>query len=101
MLTDALTFASIAASVVGSAVGIVVVGVRARAYSRRSAGHAATPARLDADRLARLELAVDGIALEVERIGEGQRFLTRLHAAALDQRAPGTLSGGAEHAGPD
>jgi len=87
MLTDALTFASIAASVVG----IVVVGVRARAYWRRSAGHAATPARLGADRLARLELAVDGIALEVERIGEGQRFLTRLHASPLERNPAGAL----------
>jgi hypothetical protein len=30
------------------------------------------------DRLARLEHAVDAIALEVERISEGQRFTTKL-----------------------
>jgi hypothetical protein len=30
------------------------------------------------DRLARLEQAVDAIALEVERISEGQRFTTKL-----------------------
>lgn len=30
------------------------------------------------DRLTRLDQAVDSIALEVERIGEGQRFVTRL-----------------------
>lgn len=29
-------------------------------------------------RLARVEAAVESIALEVERIGEGQRFVTRL-----------------------
>ena len=28
----------------------------------------------------RLEQAVDSIAIEVERISEGQRFLTRLHS---------------------
>ena len=31
-----------------------------------------------ADRIARIETAVDTIALEVERISEGQRFVTRL-----------------------
>jgi hypothetical protein len=38
------------------------------------------PALADAsdDRLARLEQAVDSIAIEVERISEGQRFTTKL-----------------------
>jgi hypothetical protein len=31
-------------------------------------------------RLERLEQAVDAIALELERVGEGQRFVTRLLA---------------------
>ena len=31
-------------------------------------------------RMARVEQAVDAIALEVERVGEGQRYLTRLLA---------------------
>ena len=30
------------------------------------------------DRIARIEIAVESIALEVERISEGQRFTTRL-----------------------
>ena len=30
------------------------------------------------DRLARLEQAVESIAIEVERIGEGQRFVTKV-----------------------
>ena len=39
------------------------------------------------DRMARLEQAVDSIALEVERISEGQRFTTKLLAdrAAADR----------------
>jgi len=39
------------------------------------------------DRMARLEQAVDAIALEVERISEGQRFTTKLLAdrAAADR----------------
>jgi hypothetical protein len=40
------------------------------------------------DRLGRLETAVDSVALEVERIGEGQRFVSRLFA-----------EGGARHLG--
>jgi hypothetical protein len=36
----------------------------------------------NADRLARLESAVDSIAVEVERISEGQRFVTKLLAEA-------------------
>lgn len=41
-----------------------------------------TPERpaLDENRLQHLEQAVDAIALEVERISEGQRFTTRLLA---------------------
>ena len=33
---------------------------------------------VDEDRMARLEQAVEAIALEVERISEGQRFTTKL-----------------------
>jgi hypothetical protein len=41
--------------------------------------------------------ALDAIAEEVERIGEGQRFLTRImseqaNRAALPQRAPGVTT---------
>jgi hypothetical protein len=32
------------------------------------------------ERFSRLDQAIDSVAIEVERIGEGQRFLTRLHA---------------------
>lgn len=38
------------------------------------------------DRFARLDQSIDAIAVEVERIGEGQRFLTKLQT---DQRALG------------
>jgi len=39
------------------------------------------------DRLQRLEQAVDSIAVEVERISEGQRFLTRLQTERDEPRA--------------
>ena len=35
------------------------------------------PSRELADRLTRLEQAIDAVAIEVERVGEWQRFLTR------------------------
>jgi predicted transcriptional regulator len=52
--------------------------------------------RLDeiADRMNRIETAVDATAIEVERISEGQRFTTRLladraGAPALAEQSPG------------
>jgi hypothetical protein len=46
------------------------------------------------DRLTRLEQSIDAVAIEVERIGEGQRFMTRLFTENATSRAPG--EGGAE-----
>ena len=41
------------------------------------------------DRLTRLEQSVDAVAIEVERIGEGQRFMTRLFTERGTPRAAG------------
>jgi hypothetical protein len=52
----------------------------ARAYSRRMDAETRNP-RLPSevtDRLERMEHALDSIAIEVERITEGQRFTTKL-----------------------
>jgi len=60
---------------------ILAIGVPlARAYSRRMDAESRNP-RLPTevtDRLERMEHALDSIALEVERITEGQRFTTKL-----------------------
>ena len=40
------------------------------------------------ERMARLEMAVESLALEVERISEGQRFTTKLLSDAAKQMAP-------------
>ena len=40
---------------------------------------------VESERLLRLEQAVETIALETERIGEGQRYLTRLLAERADR----------------
>ena len=48
-----------------------------------------------ADRLERMEQGIEAVALEVERIGEGQRFVTQLMSdraqrAALPEGVPRT-----------
>jgi hypothetical protein len=48
-----------------------------RIWRRGAAAVAAIPQDIT-DRLTRLDQAVDSIAVEVERIGEGQRFVTRV-----------------------
>ena len=62
---------------------VIAIGLPiARAYARRvesSAGQRSLPPDVTA-RLERMEQAIDAIAVEVERISEGQRFTTRLLA---------------------
>jgi hypothetical protein len=41
------------------------------------------------DRLTHLQQSVDAVAIEVERIGEGQRFITRFFTENEIPRAPG------------
>ena len=48
--------------------------------SRRRAPRGGGDVTVGDDRMNRLENAVDAIAVEVERIGEGQRFVTKLLA---------------------
>jgi hypothetical protein len=43
--------------------------------------------------MARLESAVDAIAVEIERISEGQRFVTRLLTEPSPQGAVGIRAG--------
>jgi hypothetical protein len=58
-----------------------------RIWRRTATAAAAIPSEL-MERIARIETAVDSVAIEVERIGEGQRFVSRLFAG-----------GGARHLG--
>ena len=65
---------------------ITVVAIAlTRIFGRRSDRAALSPDRAVlppevTDRLTRIEQAVDGIVLEVERVAEGQRFTTKLLA---------------------
>lgn len=67
-------------------IAATIIGVPiARAYSRRierGSLEPSVPPDVSA-RLARMEQAIDSIAVEVERISEGQRFTTKL----LSERA--------------
>ena len=54
-----------------------------RAFARRIEGRGPAPAPIPADvsaRLERIERAVETVAIEVERISEGQRFVTKVLA---------------------
>jgi hypothetical protein len=88
----------------GTAVFLLLVPI-VLAYSRRIWRRAVReqPANVDdSQRLVRMEQAIESIALEVERIGEAQRFTTKLFAdrapdavarmAALPRREPGTIT---------
>lgn len=58
-----------------------------RIWRRGSVAVSAIPREL-MERITRLDQAVDSIAVEVERIGEGQRFVTRV----LTDRAPESIA---------
>jgi hypothetical protein len=73
-------------------VAVTAIGVPlAKAYARRLDGRAGgggapqIPSELSA-RMERMEQAIDSIAVEVERISEGQRFTTRLLSERAGER---------------
>ncbi|MEO5818022.1 MAG: hypothetical protein ABIT20_22325 [Gemmatimonadaceae bacterium] len=55
----------------------IAVAVSLRILRRGAAKVAALPSEI-AERLGRMESAIEATAIEVERIGEGQRYLTRV-----------------------
>jgi predicted nucleic acid-binding Zn-ribbon protein len=82
-----------AISIVGT-VGVLMplAFAAARAMLIRARQPKLTPEMIEATRrIERMEQAIDAVAVEVERISEGQRFVTQLMAAK--QKAPEVLSG--------
>lgn len=75
----------------------LTVAFSIRMLRRASRAVAAFPSAV-VDRIARIENAVDTIALEVERISEGQRFVTRLmsetHQLGAGAAEPGAMRQG-------
>ena len=61
-----------------------------RARRQNRANPPTVSASFDAERITRLELAVDALAVELERIGEGQRYTVKL----LDERLPRRIAAG-------
>jgi hypothetical protein len=83
-------------SVVTIFVFFPLVLVKARNMWRHGSKGASTVAQLPADttqRLERLEAGVEAIAIEVERISEGQRFVTRLLSESPSSAKIPTLAG--------
>lgn len=74
-------------AIVITILGLPLVRVLARRLDRRDAGAPPTLAKIE-ERLSRLEAGIDSIAVEVERISEGQRFTTRL----LADRSPESVA---------
>ncbi|HEV7839078.1 MAG TPA: hypothetical protein VGO75_13495 [Gemmatimonadaceae bacterium] len=64
-------------------IGLPIARAFARRMDRKSGGTAQIPSEVSAQ-LAHLNQAVDAIAVEVERISEGQRFTTRLLSEQRD-----------------
>lgn len=76
---DVLAFANVMLVIVLSVAAFVGIGLGARILWRWGSLRESTRGqRLDDDRMQRLELAVDSIAIEVERISEAQRFMLGL-----------------------
>ena len=71
---------------------VIAIGLPiARAYARRIEAKPTPSVPTDVTaRLERMEQAIDSIAIEVERISDGQRFTTKLLADRVP--APGSLS---------
>ena len=74
---DILGFFQVCAGIVMTVGALAAIGITARVILLRAQRAPQRP-QIDEDRLRHLEQAVDAIAIEVERISEGQRFTTKL-----------------------
>jgi hypothetical protein len=88
---DTAVFGQIALIIILSLASLGGLGVMLHAYLQRAKNRAMGQrvASGDDDRMRRLEQAVDSIAIEVERISESQRFLTKLQTTKPAERVLG------------
>ena len=70
----------------------VLFGLGAQHLTNRQGAPSRTELVLGDDRMNRLEQAIESIAVEVERVGEGQRFVTKLLAERGRELDPASLS---------
>lgn len=73
-------------TVIVLSIGIPLVRALARRWERESA-QPRIPAEV-AGRLERMEQSIDAMAIELERISEGQRFVTKILADRPGERVP-------------
>ena len=66
--------------------GVPLVIVHARKLWSRDSAARAEPSSMSDHRLERIEQAIDAMAVEVERIAEGQRFVTKLLSDRSQER---------------
>jgi hypothetical protein len=88
--SDLIKIAELAIIALVTGAGVICLWAATRWINARTSRSLPEARRgaFDDDRLARLEMAVDAIALEVERIGESQRFATKLMAERLPNQLP-------------
>jgi hypothetical protein len=67
----------------------IAVSISRMFWKRGSLPKHAVPSPENAQRLERMEQAIDSIAIEIERVSEGQRFVTRLMADRQNALAVG------------
>jgi hypothetical protein len=85
---DVLMFAQVMTVIVCTVGALVGIGLGSRVLWRMgSRKRDPAPSRVDDARMERLESAVDAIAIEVERISEGQRFTVGLLTERLPARS--------------
>ena len=65
----------------------IAIAIARNIWRRGSLPRVAGPDRESAQRLERMEQAMEAIAIEIERVSEGQRFVTRLMSEQRDGRA--------------
>ena len=75
--------------VMGSGTMAVLFYSIAKAFGRRKSPQLddGSIGRID-DRLSRMEQAIDAMAVEMERVSEGQRFTTKLLSERVPEREP-------------
>jgi short subunit dehydrogenase-like uncharacterized protein len=75
---DVISFAGVMVIIIGSIGALGYVGTALMRSFARAKQPAALPAQRYDEQLAQLQQSIDAIAVEVERIAEGQRFSTKL-----------------------
>ena len=94
MDSDVLAFAQVMAILIPSVAALAGIGLGSFALVTRMVRRKSQPrAVADDSRIERIENAIDAIAIEVERISEGQRFTVSLLSERLPARGADRVGG--------